>query len=143
MPLDEAEFVRIRREAMTVWPDSLAAVRRAKELGQVTLLTNNGALMHEHIRTIAPELVEVFGEHLFTSSHYGARKPDPLVFEGVLQRYGVPAESAFFADDMLVNVEGAAQLGITAHHFTPATGAAGMLAAIESFAATHRTQAPA
>jgi putative hydrolase of the HAD superfamily len=139
MPVDETEFVRVRGEAMTVWPESLAAVERAKELGQVTLLTNNGALVHKHVRTIAPELVDIFGDHLFTSSFYGARKPDRRVFEGVLERYGASAESTFFADDMRVNVEGAAKLGITAHHFTPETGSSGMLAAIEAFAAT-RTQ---
>jgi HAD superfamily hydrolase (TIGR01509 family) len=136
MPIDEREFVRVRGEAMTVWPESLAAVERAKELGHVTLLTNNGALMHKHVRAIAPELVDVFGEHLFTSSFYGARKPDRRVFEGVLEKYGANAESTFFADDMIENIEGAALLGITAHHFTPASGSAGMLAAIEAFAAS-------
>lgn len=135
MPIDETEFVHVRRDAMTVWPESLAAVQRAKELGQVTLLTNNGALVHEHIRTIAPELIELFGDELFTSSYYGARKPDAQVFNGVLERYAVPAENAFFADDMAINVAGAERRGITAHHFTPATGSRGMHAAIEAFAA--------
>ena len=133
MPVDEDEWVRIRGSAMTVWPDSLAAVRRASELGQVTLLTNNGPLAHKHLATLAPDLVELFGDdHLFTSSHYGARKPDPVVFERVLEAYGVPAEDAFFADDMRINVEGAESIGITAYRFgTPE----GLLAAIEAFAA--------
>jgi HAD superfamily hydrolase (TIGR01509 family) len=135
MPVDETEFVRIRGEAMTVWPESLAAVSRAKELGHVTLLTNNGALIHENLRTVAPELVDLFGEHLFASSFYGARKPDATVFERVLESYSAEPTTTFFADDMQINVEGAASLGITAHHFTPASGAAGMLAAIEEFAA--------
>jgi HAD superfamily hydrolase (TIGR01509 family) len=133
MPVDENEWVRIRRSAMTVWPDSLAAVRRASELGTVTLLTNNGPLAHKHLATLAPELVELFGEHLFTSSHYGARKPDPIVFERVLEAYDTPAEDAFFADDLLINVEGARSVGITAYQFGTADG---MLAAIEAFAAT-------
>jgi putative hydrolase of the HAD superfamily len=130
--ISEEDWVRVRGDAMTVWPESLAAVRRAAELGQVTLLTNNNALTARHIRTLAPELVEIFGDHLFTSSEYGARKPDPLVFERVLEAYGVPASDAFFADDMRVNVEGAASIGISAHQFT---SSAGMLAAIEEFAA--------
>lgn len=130
--VDEQEWVRVRGAAMTAWPESLAAVRRAAQLGQVTLLTNNGALAHKHLRTLAPELIELFGDHLFTSSHYGARKPDPVVFQRVLEAYGVAARDAFFADDMRINVEGAASIGITAYHFgTPA----GMLAAIEEFAA--------
>ena len=90
--LDEDEWVRVRGDAMTVWPESLEAVRRASELGRVTLLTNNGALVHKHLATLAPELVDLFGaEHLFTSSHYGARKPDPAVFRSVLESYGLPA----------------------------------------------------
>ena len=130
----EDDWVRVRGEAMTAWPKSLAAVRRASELGRVTLLTNNGALVGEHLATLAPELVPLFGgEHLFTSSHYGARKPDPVVFERVLEAYGTAAEDAFFADDMRVNVEGAESVGITAYRFgTPE----GLLAAIEAFAAS-------
>jgi len=132
MPVDENEWVRIRRSAMTVWPESLAAVRRASELGTVTLLTNNGPLAHKHLATLAPELVDLFDGRLFTSSHYGARKPDPLVFERVLEAYDTPAEDAFFADDLLINVEGARSVGITAYQFGTADG---MLAAIEAFAA--------
>lgn len=132
MPVDETQFVEARAGAMTVWPESLAAVRRASELGTITLLTNNGPLVSKHLRAIAPELVELFGDHLFTSSDYGARKPDPVVFERVLAAYGTKPENAFFADDMRVNVEGAAGLGITTYHFgTPQ----GLHAAIEEFAA--------
>ena len=133
MPIDEDEWVRVRAAAMTVRPDALEGVRRASELGQVTLLTNNGALAHKHLRILAPELVELFGEdHLLTSSYYGARKPNPAVFQSVLDAYGVAAEDAFFADDMRINVEGARSIGITAYHYGHA---AGMMAAIESFAA--------
>ena len=132
MPVDETQFVEARAGAMTVWPESLAAVRRASELGTITLLTNNGPLVSKRLRAIAPELVELFGDHLFTSSDYGARKPDPVVFERVLAAYGTEPENAFFADDMRVNVDGAAGLGITTYHFgTPQ----GLHAAIEEFAA--------
>ncbi|HOB58187.1 MAG TPA: HAD family phosphatase, partial [Rhodoglobus sp.] len=117
MPVDETQFVEARAGAMTVWPESLAAVRRASELGTITLLTNNGPLVSKHLRAIAPELVELFGDHLFTSSDYGARKPDPVVFERVLAAYDAAPENTFFADDMRVNVEGAAGLGITTYHF--------------------------
>jgi len=130
--IDLDEWLSFRRVAMTPWPESIAAVERAAELGQVTLLTNNGALVSRHLRTLAPELVDVFGDHLFTSSEYGARKPDPVVFERVLESYGVPADRAFFADDMPENVEGAASVGITAHLYsTPGE----MRDAIEEFAA--------
>jgi HAD superfamily hydrolase (TIGR01509 family) len=134
VPVDEHAWVEARGSAMTARPEAIAAVRRASELGTVTLLTNNGALTSRHLRTLAPDLEAVFGEHLFTSSDYGARKPNPVVFERVLDSYGVPAERAFFADDMPENVAGAASIGISAHLYV---SAAGMLAAIEEFAARH------
>lgn len=122
-----------RGSAMTPRPGALAAVSRAAELGRVTLLTNNGPLVGENLPTLAPELVPLFGiEHLKASSHYGARKPDPRVFEGVLRAYDEPAEHVFFVDDMPVNIDGAASVGITAHLYRdPAT----LLGAIEDFAA--------
>jgi putative hydrolase of the HAD superfamily len=133
--VDEHDWVRVRGAAMTAWEGSLAAVRRASALGQVTLLTNNGALISKHLPAIAPELVPIFGEHLHTSSDYGARKPDPAVFERVLERYGVVAEDAFFADDLVENVGSAASVGITAHLFTSPSG---LLEAVEAFAASRR-----
>jgi glucose-1-phosphatase len=124
-----------RGSAMTVRPESLAAVARAAELGRVTLLTNNGPLVGENLATLAPDLVPLFGiEHLRSSSSYGARKPDPRVFEEVLRAYDEPAEHTFFADDMAVNVEGARSIGITAHLYRDP---AALLAAVEEFAVTH------
>lgn len=133
VPVPESEWVRVRGEAMTARPEALAAARRASELGRVTLLTNNGALASKHLASLAPELVEVFGEHRFTSSDYGARKPDPTVFQRVLDAYRVAADDAFFADDMADNVAGAASLGITTYRYGTPTG---LLAAIEHFAAS-------
>lgn len=132
--VSEEDWIRVRGAAMTPWPESIAAVKRASEFGRVTLLTNNGPLSHKHLATLAPDLVDVFGDHLFASSYYGARKPNPIVFERVLKAYETPASDAFFADDLKVNVEGARSVGITAHRFTSAPK---LLAAIEQFATSH------
>ena len=127
------QWVRNRGDAMSLIPGSLDAVRRAAELGTVSLLTNNNALTQEHLATLAPELVAPFGEHLLTSSSYGARKPDPVVFERVLERYGAAASDTFFADDLKVNVDAARSVGIDGHVFTSPEE---LLRAIETFAAT-------
>lgn len=132
--LTAEEWLANRGSAMTPWPESHAAVARAAELGRVTLLTNNGPLVGENLATLAPELVPLFGlDHLRASSHYGARKPDPRVFEAVLQAYDEPAEHTFFVDDLAVNIDGARSVGITAHLFRDA---ATLTRAIEEFAAT-------
>jgi putative hydrolase of the HAD superfamily len=126
------DWVTNRAGAMTAWPDSIAAVERAAELGQVSLLTNNGPLLGAHLARIAPEIAELFGaDHLRTSAYYGARKPDPLVFARMLTAYGADPADVFFADDLPENVRGAESVGITAHLFT--TGSA-LMAAVEQFA---------
>jgi len=130
--VDVDRWLEIRANAMTVWPESLAAARRAAELGQTTLLTNNGALLGDNLPVVAPELVDIFGSHLRSSSHYGARKPNPVVFERTLEAYDVEAHNAFFVDDMAENVESAQRLGITSHHFQTC---AGLHRAIDAFAA--------
>ncbi len=131
--VSEEDWVRVRAAAMTPWHDSLEAVKRASELGTITLLTNNGAMTAKHLHVLAPDLVPLFGEdHLLTSSEYGARKPDPTVFRRVLARYDAAPSETFFADDMAQNVAGAESIGITGHLFsTPAA----LGEAIEAFAA--------
>ena len=131
--ISEDQWIDARRSGMTALPDSIAAAQRASELGRVSLLTNNGPLVHKHLASLAPDLVPIFGTELRASSFYGARKPDPLVFERMLESYGAGADETFFADDLIENIEGARSVGITAHHFTG--DAAAMRAAIEAFAA--------
>jgi putative hydrolase of the HAD superfamily len=127
------EWVRIRSEATQPRNDALDAVRRASELGRVALLTNNGILIHENLHLVAPELVPIMGrENMHATAAFGARKPEPVVYERVLSHYGVGASDAFFTDDRIENIEGAASIGITAHLYRDA---AGLLAAIEDFAA--------
>ena len=130
----EADWVRARGMAMQPRPRMLAAARRAAELGQITLLTNNNPMTGRHLGTLAPEVAGLFGEHAFTSSDYGARKPDPLVFERVLARYDTAAAAAFFADDLAENIAGARSVGITSHHVLGDDPDA-LVAAIEHFAA--------
>lgn len=131
----EDEWVRVRAAAMRPRPGMLAAAERAAELGTITLLTNNGPLAGRHLPRLAPEVAGLFGEHAYTSSDYGARKPDPVVFERVLARYGASAGEAFFADDLAPNIAGARGVGITSHHVL-GDDPASLLAAIESFAAS-------
>ncbi|SOC86558.1 putative hydrolase of the HAD superfamily [Curtobacterium sp. 314Chir4.1] len=110
----EADWARIRGGAMTELPDRIEAVRVASEHGRVGLLTNNGPLAGRWIHRWAPSLPPLFGEHLDTTSNFGARKPEPEVFLRALEHHGVPAERTFFADDMPINVEGARSVGIHA-----------------------------
>ena len=124
------EWVANRRSAMRARPDAIAAVARAAEHGRVSLLTNNGPLLDEHLATIAPEIAPLFGDHLRTTSRYGARKPDPVVFERVLAHYGADAADTFFVDDLAENVAAAGSVGITTYRYGTAEG---LHTAIERF----------
>lgn len=113
------DWIDMRKAAMEYRPEVSEAVGFAAQFGQVTLLTNNGILVGEHLAEVAPELVDYFGEHMFATAHYGARKPDPLVFERVLERYGATGTDTFFVDDTPDNLRGAQTLGITTQWFSP------------------------
>jgi putative hydrolase of the HAD superfamily len=52
------------------------------------------------------------------SGEVGMRKPEPEIFEHVLDRLGVRAEETVFVDDLDHNVRAAADLGIVAVHHT-------------------------
>ena len=131
--ISREEWVRIRAEATHARPAALDAVRRAAELGQVALLTNNGILIHHHLHEVAPELVPIMGrEHLHASAAFGARKPDPVVYERIVAHYGATAANTFFTDDRTENIEGAESIGVTGHLYVDE---ASLLAAIEAFAA--------
>lgn len=88
----------------------------------------DGALLDEALAEIAPEVVRVFGAHAHTSSRFGARKPDPVVYQRLLARYGVAPEAACMLDDDPASVEGARLAGPHAVLVTgPASVRAGLV----------------
>jgi len=125
------QWIANRRSAMTPRPEAIAAVELASRHGRVSLLTNNGPLLGAHLPALAPEIAPLFGDHLRTSSWYGARKPDPVVFDRAIASYGADPADVFFADDLPQNVAAAASRGITAHLYE---SPAGLQAAVRSFA---------
>ena len=127
-----------RRAAMTPRPDIIELAARAAQLGEVAVLTNNGALIGEHLDEIAHELVGVFGPHLYATAHFRARKPEPDVFRYTLEHLGHTPDNTFFVDDMPENVRGAESIGITAHWFSPHTTAEALWEKITDFAGSHR-----
>ena len=69
--------------------------------------------MDDRDRAPVAELFDV----VVDSSELGVRKPDPRIYEATLTALGVAPEAAVFIDDLEINCEAAAALGMRAVWF--------------------------
>jgi putative hydrolase of the HAD superfamily len=112
------EFKEIYFEALEPNLPMVELMRSIKARGyRMALLTNNVREWEPLWRSMLP-VDEIF-ELVVDSAFVGMRKPDPPIYELTIERLGDgvgPAE-CMFVDDVLVNVEAATELGMTAIHF--------------------------
>lgn len=57
-------------------------------------------------------------EDVVVSAQVGLIKPDPAIYQLLLDRNGLAASDCIFIDDSLANIATARQLGMHVHHFT-------------------------
>lgn len=117
-PLSRAEWIAARGESMTIRPDMLALVRKLRPQVDLALLTNNGPLLAEALPVLVPELYELFAPGAHATASFGARKPDPIVYQRLVAHHGVRATETIFVDDDARNVEGAIAAGLQGIHYT-------------------------
>jgi putative hydrolase of the HAD superfamily len=93
-------------------------LRGLRERGlRLALCTNNVREWEPLWRAKLPEIDELF-EVVVDSAFVGTRKPERRIFELTLERLGgVRPEECAFLDDLEVNCEAAAELGMTAVRF--------------------------
>ena len=65
----------------------------------------------------APDMSSYF-DHAFYSHEMGSRKPEPQIYQMVLDQKALNAERTLFIDDKLENINAAAALGIKVYHLT-------------------------
>lgn len=112
------DWVAIRRDALTPIVETLEFAQSLKSEGvEIAVLTNNAALLNEEFARVTPQAHQIFKENMHCSSQYGARKPDPKVFQRMLEKYGFAANESIFIDDRPENIIGAKQTGMRAIHF--------------------------
>jgi putative hydrolase of the HAD superfamily len=97
---------------------------------RMALLTNNVREWEARWRAMLP--VDAIFEVVVDSAFVGMRKPDPRIYELTCERLGVAPEACVFLDDIELNCDAAAALGMTAVHFRDNAQA---IAAIESVVA--------
>jgi putative hydrolase of the HAD superfamily len=81
-------------------------------------ITNNVSLPAEsplavnHKERVAPIFARF--QHLLESAKVGIRKPDPQIYQLMLDTLALPAEACIYLDDLGINCKPAAALGMTA-----------------------------
>ena len=118
--LTRAQWVRARREAMTLRPETLRIAEAAQSHCGIAMLTNNGPLLYESLSEILPDVFRSFGSRAHASFQFGAAKPQPEVFLRLARRYGVEPARAVVVDDDLAYVAGARAAGLRGIDFTGA-----------------------
>jgi putative hydrolase of the HAD superfamily len=103
-------------------PPMIELMRELRGQGlRMALLTNNVREWEPQWRAKLPEIDEIF-EVVVDSAFVGMRKPDPEIYTLTLERLGAALEPAdcLFVDDVDVNCETAASLGMHAVHYRDA-----------------------
>lgn len=97
-------------------PPMIDLMRELKADGlRMAMLTNNVKEWEPIWRAMLP-VDEIF-ELVVDSAFVGHRKPEAEIYELTLERFGLPAQSCVFLDDLLVNCEAATAAGMHAVHF--------------------------
>lgn len=116
--IDGSDFIKLLDVAPK--PEMIEAFRRIKRAGLKTgCITNN----FPAAPTAAEELPaggqialsELFSEFdcVLESSKIGIRKPEPRIYEMMLEKLGLPAAACIFIDDLGVNLKPARAMGMT------------------------------
>ena len=99
------------------------------------LLTNNVREWEPLWRSKLPDVEDIF-EVIVDSAFVGVRKPDPAIYTLTVERLGdLRPEDCLFVDDVEVNCQAAAELGMTAVQFRHNDQAIGEVRAALSAAA--------
>ena len=108
-------------------PGTAALLSGLKQRGiPVHGLTNMPSPVFPALRERFPELRLL--EKVVVSGDEGVIKPDPRIFEILIERAGLDPLVTLYIDDSQRNVDAAAALGFQAHHFRDADGLARDLA---------------
>jgi putative hydrolase of the HAD superfamily len=110
-------FREVYFDALNPNEPMIELMREAKAAGfRMAMLTNNVREWEPLWRSMLP-VDEIF-ELVVDSAFVEMRKPDPEIYELILERLGgTPATECLFIDDADVNCEAASALGLTAVHY--------------------------
>ena len=100
-------------------PDSIAVLDALVEAGTPVFALTNWPAETFPPRGSDYAFLQAFGD-IVVSGEVGLRKPDAAIYRLALARFGLEPADVLFIDDHAGNVDAAAALGMTAHHFQDA-----------------------
>ncbi|MEK7265280.1 MAG: HAD-IA family hydrolase [Pseudomonadota bacterium] len=113
-----AEFVHLLDVALK--PEMVAALSAVKRAGFKTgCITNNFPSLESdgspRRKERGASLHSIFADfdHIIESSKVGVRKPEPRIYEMMLEALALPASACIFLDDLGVNLKPAREMGMT------------------------------
>ncbi len=110
-----ADALLAMKNSLDPIPQTLALMQELAAAGlPLYCLSNMSRETWAHIND--HELFDLF-EGVLISGHEGMIKPDPAIFERMLERFAIAADTSLFVDDLQANVDSARTLGIDAFHF--------------------------
>ena len=116
----EAYYERFNETISGAIESTVACMRDLREIGiPVHGLTNFGCETFAMARERFDFLNEFDG--VVVSGEEGLIKPDPAIFDLMVNRFKLAPERTLFVDDSSTNIEAARALGFLVHHFTDTT----------------------
>ncbi len=137
--ITDAEFRNFIRESMNIqasdseidfaWNamlldipiDRLRILLHLRQRYTVILLSNTNEIHKQAftnilLNTTEGHLFDTYFHAEYYSHQLGMRKPDEAIYEFVLKQHNLQAKQTIFFDDTVVNLEGAARVGIQTFH---------------------------
>lgn len=102
-------------------PERVELLQKLAVNYRLFLLSNTSSIHITQVNKILEastgvEKLEDLFETVFLSYEMGLMKPDPRIYQKVLEQAGLKAEETLFLDDNLANIEAASRLGIDTIH---------------------------
>ncbi|MDH3700274.1 MAG: HAD family hydrolase [Alphaproteobacteria bacterium] len=105
-------FNAYRREQLTAFPGALETVDRLRDRGVRLALVTNGGIKDQSAKIERFGLAQQF-DHVVISEQFGADKPDPTIYQHVLEVFDcAPSEAWMVGDNLHFDVGAPQRLGI-------------------------------
>lgn len=107
-----ARFIEERKQSPFVYDDTFIVLEQLKGKYELVLLTNGSPSLQKAKLEITPELVPYFNQ-IIVSGAFGKGKPDPSIFEHVLEEMDITANVALMVgDNLMTDILGSSRVGM-------------------------------